>query len=462
MDVARVSSSDDEQRLLVVYAIQRLLALAPDEETLLRECCALLAQYRHYRLVWSGFAEPGGAIRIVASSGAARHYLDGVEPRWDDTLAGRGNAGWVIRRGQSRVVRIPGPWNLALGARARAFGIASLLTLPLRIEGSVVGVIAAYSDEVDGFEEKESRLLEGLADDIARALQLLRVRASAADEMARSRDRLRRLEAVRRLFADIGGEIDARRTVLLDEGARALGMDVAVVGSVEGDLLRYQLMVLDNVASHPGSLIPLERTVGGIAIAERRTCSWQDLAAEPGLEAEMNLRARGYRCALATPFEVDGRFFALAFAAHAAREDPFAEEDHVYVELLASLFAQFMRDNRQQEQIRDLRTLDQLTGLPNRANFEMRLAEATSARDAQQRPFAVIGLDLDRFRGINTALGFAIGDRLLVQTAERLRSVLREGDVLARTGGDGFGIIAEARTPEAAADIATRLSNRLA
>jgi len=459
MDVVRITTSDDEQRLLVVYAIQRILAFTPDEVTLLRESCALLACYRHYRAVWAGLVQADGSILGIASAGAAAEYLEGRDWRLDDMADGEGTVGWVLRHRRGRVVRITDDRSVRWRDHARVLGIASLFTLPVCVDDRVVCVISAYSDEPAGFDQKERNLLEGLGQDIARALNRLRLRASTATEVERSRDRLRRLEALRRLFTAGDGSIDARGALLLSEGTRSLGMDIGALGYLDGEQMRYQFCSLDR-ATPQATSVPVQGSIAAVAIREGRTRSWQDIGGSDGLPLSVGAAEAGYRSAIVTPFEIDRHQCALVFLGREPRAVPFQEEDHAYVERLASLFAQFARQNAQEEQIRKLRAFDQLTGLPNRASLETRLSEMVGARDAAA-PFAVIGIDLDRFRSINTALGYATGDRVLVECARRIRSVLREGDMLARLGSDSFGVIAHARTPDAAADVARRLCDCL-
>lgn len=85
---------------------------------------------------------------------------------------------------------------------------------------------------------------------------------------------------------------------------------------------------------------------------------------------------------------------------------------------------------------------DSLTGLPNRALFIDHLKLATNhLRRRKNYLFAVLFIDLDRFKVINDSLGHIAGDKLLIATARRLESCLREGDTIARLGGDEFTIL---------------------
>ena len=87
---------------------------------------------------------------------------------------------------------------------------------------------------------------------------------------------------------------------------------------------------------------------------------------------------------------------------------------------------------------------DALTGLPNRALFMDRLGRLMErARRHSGHQFAVLFLDLDRFKVVNDSLGHALGDLLLISVAERLRIALRATDTVARLGGDEFTILLE-------------------
>jgi diguanylate cyclase (GGDEF)-like protein/PAS domain S-box-containing protein len=86
---------------------------------------------------------------------------------------------------------------------------------------------------------------------------------------------------------------------------------------------------------------------------------------------------------------------------------------------------------------------DELTHLPNRRLFYDRLDTALARAGRQRLQFALLFIDLDRFKQVNDQHGHACGDRLLQETARRIRGCLRESDTLARIGGDEFVVLLE-------------------
>lgn len=95
-----------------------------------------------------------------------------------------------------------------------------------------------------------------------------------------------------------------------------------------------------------------------------------------------------------------------------------------------------------QEQLEQAAWHDGLTGLPNRTLFLLRVEQAiTQAKQRSNGLFALLFLDLDRFKVVNDSLGHSLGDQFLVAVARRLSSCVRPGDVVARLGGDEFTIL---------------------
>ena len=111
---------------------------------------------------------------------------------------------------------------------------------------------------------------------------------------------------------------------------------------------------------------------------------------------------------------------------------------------------------RAEEQVKHLAFHDALTGLPNRLLLNDRMTVALAQAHRSRQKLATLYLDLDRFKMINDSLGHTIGDELLRRVAERLRACVREGDTVARMGGDEFVILISRLSSEGDADTIAR------
>ncbi len=112
------------------------------------------------------------------------------------------------------------------------------------------------------------------------------------------------------------------------------------------------------------------------------------------------------------------------------------------------VFLYIIRDVSERKQVEEAFSYqshhDALTGLPNRILFNDRLTQSlaqASRRKRKRQKVAVLSLDMDRFKLINDSLGHTIGDKILQATSLRLKGSLREGDTIARQGGDEFIIL---------------------
>ena len=116
-----------------------------------------------------------------------------------------------------------------------------------------------------------------------------------------------------------------------------------------------------------------------------------------------------------------------------------------------------------EDKITLLARTDGLTGLANRATFTERLAQCFAAAERGATPFAILYLDLDKFKPVNDTFGHPIGDLLLLEVAQRLKNSTRETDLVARLGGDEFAILqAEVKEPANAGALAEKIQSALA
>ena len=108
---------------------------------------------------------------------------------------------------------------------------------------------------------------------------------------------------------------------------------------------------------------------------------------------------------------------------------------------LVRVFADVTERKRNEAQVAYMIRNDILTGIANRVMLHERMMDAAGRLRHHQVAFAVLGLDLDRFKAVNDTLGHPIGDKLLQQIARRLEASVRDIDVVARFGGDEFTIL---------------------
>ena len=127
--------------------------------------------------------------------------------------------------------------------------------------------------------------------------------------------------------------------------------------------------------------------------------------------------------------------------------------------LVTSKFNQILiQFGQTQGKLRKMATRDPLTGLPNRTLLLETIAVSIQRARVHKRHFALLFIDLDRFKNVNDSLGHALGDQFLARIARILERVVGDKGIVARLGGDEFVILAhEVQTPDQAADFVDKL-----
>ncbi|MGA7296192.1 MAG: EAL domain-containing protein [Rhodanobacteraceae bacterium] len=139
-----------------------------------------------------------------------------------------------------------------------------------------------------------------------------------------------------------------------------------------------------------------------------------------------------------------------------SRTQALAEANH-------HLRQQILKSERIEQRLKYQTMHDSLTGLPNRSMLLRRMGAALEVYTEQRaQKFAVLFLDLDRFKVINDSVGHMVGDDLLFQAGGRIRTCLKGHDVVARLGGDEFGVLLEhVRDTDEACQVADRIIKEL-
>jgi diguanylate cyclase (GGDEF)-like protein len=144
---------------------------------------------------------------------------------------------------------------------------------------------------------------------------------------------------------------------------------------------------------------------------------------------------------VSVPLLVEDRVVAVLNVYRIGVDKTFSEAEVAQVERFATMAALAFDSARQRDTLREQARTDGLTGLLNHRACHERLGEEIGLAGALDRPLSVVVLDIDHFKTVNDAYGHAEGDKVLVAAAGKLRSAVREADVVARLGGEEFALI---------------------
>lgn len=175
------------------------------------------------------------------------------------------------------------------------------------------------------------------------------------------------------------------------------------------------------------------------------------------------MRERGVHALLAAPIRHEDILFGV-FGCFFLHPRQFDWEAAPLADALSGQAGQAATTLRLQRQLEHAATHDETTGLPNRRLLEAQLLVAASKAAAASAPapsapalIATLFIDLDGFKSVNDSLGHHVGDLLLHEVGKRLTDTVRQGDFVARYGGDEFVVVCDVNEPSDALEVAERI-----
>ena len=380
---------------------------AETQESLFAGACDVIVQTGGYALCWSGVLQDDAerSVQLIAHAGRAEAYFRAIRIRLADPVFASSVSASAVTSGTPQL-RWPRRGGDASWARdARRLGLGSILGLPLRVARQIEGVLVIGAEDEDAFTDAEVRVFGEISQELSLGWERLRSRSARETAERALQTSLRQFQAIvsHQYAATLVVTAAGRVLFANDAFCRMFGID----GNPE------QLL-----GSRAAEII--ERIRPTYADPEREVRRIQEILARGESVQGEEMAIRGGRTYLRdfVPIVIDGQPLGRMW-------------QHIDI-----------TDRKvQAAQIERLAYYDALTDLPNRRLFFEWLGRARSLSRRHQDAIAIGVLDLDGFKVINDQHGHAAGDAVLRESARRLQTALREGDIAARLGGDEFALL---------------------
>lgn len=245
------------------------------------------------------------------------------------------------------------------------------------------------------------------------------------------------LKALWKLSSQYELDDDTRIRAVLGLAADALRMDIAILGRFGPEHTLHYVHDSLNLVSE-GMVVQLQDSMCKEVFSSKRALHVADLKLHPQLSHHPLVTEAGLQVYSGIPVVTGTQTdWVLAFLRRSL-SPPIGEEAIIYMELIADWLGNALHNSEQKELLERLALTDQLTGLPNRRAAEARLQQELARAARKKGKFSLAMVDLDHFRYVNERYGHTTGDQVLKGISNRLLAGLRDGDWVARWGGEKF------------------------
>ncbi|MGB8516731.1 MAG: diguanylate cyclase, partial [Gallionella sp.] len=386
----RVAMNKQTQIDSLLQEIDGLMLHGWDVVPLVEKICEHVATLFGFPLVWMGGKREDETVNVVAASGLV-DYLHKTTLHWQDNPLAAGPVGLAIKEKRPVVFTIDSPDSDAWRAVAEAYGIQSMLAVPMVAWNEIIGVLVMYSSRRNEFALASVKRYSVFAN---------------------------------RLAITVLGAQEHQQFRLLNT-AMSKATQAIFITKHDGTIVWFN-QALSDISGYSSQEI-MDCTPRMFSSNSHDKQFWDEmwrtiLQGKVWSGDVLNRRK-------------DGSAYSVFQSI-----TPLYDEQGVITHFLG--VQQDVSEKKELERkIEFLAYHDVLTGLPNRMLFNDRVQQAISHAKRDQAQFSLLFVDLDGFKEINDTYGHAAGDQLLKTVAERLRECVREGDTVSRLGGDEFMVL---------------------
>ncbi len=434
LDALRATSADISAELELGRLLQTILERAV---SLLEAAGGELGLYH----------ESENTLEIVASynmgrdlTGTRMHMGEGAMGRTAETLQPliiEDYTNWVGRSPQYD----EGPWH-------------TVMVSPLMAHGRLVGAIGmTASDPLRDFTQSDLQLLTLFAQQAAVAVENARL----YQEARQAAERRAVLHQVSQEVVSASLDPEQIYSAVHKAAAQLMPAEAFVITLLDEVHNEIEAVYLiDREGRTPNFRVPRDQGLSGRVLALGKSVYIKDVDEEQGFGGIHFGSQDHTRSVLAVPLRLGDRIIGM-ISTQSYQPNAYTTEDQYLLEMLAANTAIAIENTRLFKETQWLAITDPLTGLFNRRGFfELGQREVERFRRFA-RPFSAIMMDLDHFKRVNDTYGHAAGDQVLIELANRLRSKIRDVDVIGRYGGEEMVIILPETDLQGAALLAERL-----
>ncbi|MGE5514690.1 MAG: diguanylate cyclase domain-containing protein [Bacteroidota bacterium] len=276
-----------------------------------------------------------------------------------------------------------------------------------------------------------------------------------------SSEQLMGVIAIQTEIAKLGMDLGAVMSLVTEQTLSLVGGDGSAIELAEGEDMVYRA-ASGNAAAQIGLRLKVNDSLSGLCVRTGETLRCDDSEVDPRVDRDA-CRKVGLRSMIVMPLRHNDATVG-ALKAMSAVPAKFTDGDMHLLGLLSEMVgaAMFHAAKYDTDELFRRATHDGLTGLANRSLFMDRLRTIVTQGQREQRPAAVLMIDMDGLKQVNDEHGHRAGDALIAEFASRIKNVARMSDTVARLGGDEFGILlVPVDLPEGASKAIRRLTREI-